>query len=60
MKTEKELIARALEYVFVSPNELDRNWEPANVVDGLFAIAGALDRIGKRLEVAQIKEHSND
>ena len=60
METEKEKIANALRAVLISPNELDSNWENANVVDGLFAIAGALDRIGKRLEVAQIKEHSND
>ena len=46
----KEEIARALLSVLMSPNELDSNLEPANVVDGLFAIARALDRIGKRLE----------
>jgi len=28
-----------------SPNEADSNGEPANVVDGLFAIARALDRV---------------
>ena len=32
--------------VFVSPNEMDSNMEAANMVDGLFAIARALDRIG--------------
>jgi hypothetical protein len=50
METEKGKIADALLSVLISPNEEDRNWEPANVVDGLFAIARALDRIGKRLE----------
>ena len=29
----------------VSPNEADTNGEPANVVDGLFAIARAIDRL---------------
>lgn len=29
----------------VSPNESDRNGEPANVVDGLYAIARAVDRL---------------
>jgi hypothetical protein len=28
-----------------SPNEGDRNGEPANMVDGLFAVARALDRV---------------
>lgn len=30
---------------FTSPNEGDRNGETANMVDGLFAIARALDRV---------------
>ena len=50
MQTEKEKIAQALMDGLISANEMDSNWEPANVVDGLFAIARALDRIGKRLE----------
>jgi hypothetical protein len=29
----------------VSPNELDSNGEPANVVDGLYAIARAINRL---------------
>jgi hypothetical protein len=29
----------------ISPNETDSNGEPANVVDGLFAIARAIDRL---------------
>ena len=31
----------------VSPNETDTNGEPANVVDGLFAIARAIDRLAQ-------------
>jgi hypothetical protein len=32
----------AIARVFISPNEADSNGEPANVVDGLFAIARAI------------------
>lgn len=35
-------VAEAVHAGLVSPNERDRNLEPANVVDGLFAIARAL------------------
>jgi hypothetical protein len=35
----------------ISSNESDTNWEAANVVDGLFAIARALQVIGGALEV---------
>jgi hypothetical protein len=38
-------IREALANVFVSPNEGDSNDEPANVVDGLFAIARAIERL---------------
>lgn len=44
-KGNAEILAEAIRGVFVSPNESDRNFEDANVVDGLFAIARALDRI---------------
>jgi hypothetical protein len=36
-------VAGAIGYALVSPNEGDSNGEPANVVDGLFAIARAVD-----------------
>ena len=55
METEKEKIANALRAVLISPNELDSNWENANVVDGLFAIARALRRIAQSLE-GEVKE----
>ena len=41
--------AAALRDVFESPNEADRNLEPANVVDGLFAIARAIHRLAETL-----------
>ncbi len=34
----------------VSPNESDRNGEEANVVDGLFAMARAIDRLARAVE----------
>ena len=37
--------ARIIADHLLSPNVLDINGEPANVVDGLYAIAAALDRL---------------
>lgn len=34
----------------ISPNEADSNLEPANVVDGLYAIARALRAVAKAIE----------
>ena len=42
--------AAALRDVFVSPNEADRNLEPANAVDGLFAIARAIHRLAETVD----------
>lgn len=42
--------AKALRATLISPNESDSNFEAANVVDGLFAIARALTRIAVALE----------
>lgn len=44
--------AEAVEAVGVSPNEHDSNGEPANVVDGLFAIARAITRLARAIETA--------
>lgn len=38
-------IAEALRTALISPNEADRNMEPANIVDGLFAIPRALEHV---------------
>jgi hypothetical protein len=43
-------IAAALREVLVSPNESDRNLEAANIVDGLFAIARALERVAQSID----------
>jgi len=32
-----------------TPNEMDSNGEPANVVDGLFAIARAIERLADKV-----------
>ncbi len=37
---------------FISPNEADRNGEPANVVDGLFAIARSINRLATVMATA--------
>lgn len=42
-------LADAVRATLISPNENDRNLEPANVVDGLFAIARSLDRVASAL-----------
>jgi len=43
-------IERSLYRAFVSPNEPDRNLEPACVVDGLFAIARAVAKLARAVE----------
>lgn len=45
-----ERLEDTLGSVFISPNELDRNWESANMVDGLFAIARALEHVAAAIE----------
>jgi hypothetical protein len=45
-----EVLAKALQYVLVSPNESDRNGEAANLVDAGFAIARAGFAIAQELE----------
>jgi len=43
-------LAHALSQALFSPNECDRNGEDANVVDGLFAIARALETLARAVE----------
>jgi len=40
-----------LEKCLISPNEIDRNCEPANVVDGLFEIARAIRYLAKSVDL---------
>lgn len=44
-KSSEHTTAKALYETLISPNESDSNFEPANVVDGLFAIARAINRL---------------
>lgn len=45
-------VAEVVRDVMTSPNELDRNGEVANVTDGLFAIARAINRLAEAVEQA--------
>lgn len=49
VKPASDLVAKALHNTLISPNENDRNGEEANVVDGLFAIARALNGVASEL-----------
>ena len=48
--TSDKLTNQGLRDCLISPNEADRNFEPANVVDGLFAIARAMWDIAKSID----------
>ncbi|MDP9364208.1 MAG: hypothetical protein M3Q10_08280 [Chloroflexota bacterium] len=48
--TTKNQVAEALVNTLVSPNESDRNMEAANVVDGLFAVARAIDHLANQVK----------
>lgn len=43
-------VADAVQQALISANELDVNYEPANVVDSLFFIGRALHRIAAAME----------
>jgi hypothetical protein len=43
-------IAKAIRDALISPNELDKDWGDANVVDGLFFIGRGLYAIAEALE----------
>jgi hypothetical protein len=49
VKSDQSQVATALADVFISPNESDRNFEAANVVDGLFAISRGLHAVAKAI-----------
>jgi hypothetical protein len=50
MAREIDRAAEAIRAVLISPNEADRNLEPANVVDALFFIGRALHSLGEAVE----------
>ena len=57
-KAQPYTTAQALRDTLISPNEADQNFEPANVVDGLFAIARAIDRLARAIEATQHEKDS--
>jgi hypothetical protein len=48
--SNRDQLAEALRATLISPNEGDRNLEPANVVDGLFAIARAIQHLSDQID----------
>ena len=56
---DAEIISEAIQRVGISPDVLDGNGEPANVVDALSAIARALNRIAKALDRTHPKGPDN-
>ena len=49
-KPKRNEIAEAIHFCLVSPNCEDSNLEPANIVDGLYMIAGAIQRLATVIE----------
>jgi hypothetical protein len=43
-------ISETLAQVFITPNESDRNMEPANIVDGLFILARSNFRLAAAID----------
>jgi hypothetical protein len=48
--TSVEMALASIAANLMTPNETDSNLEPANMVDGLFAIARALDRVASQIK----------
>lgn len=53
--TNQDPIARAIWATLESANECDSNLEPANVVDGLFAIARSISKLADAVQEANEK-----
>jgi hypothetical protein len=53
-------VAEAIKVTLISPNESDSNLEAANVVDGLFAIARAIQRLADVVEHAHASHQRED
>jgi len=47
---EPEGLSEAVWNTLRTPNEVDSNGEPANLVDGLFAIARSIDRLAEAVD----------
>jgi hypothetical protein len=48
--TERSDLAQAIREAFLSPNVVDPNWEPSNLVDVGYDITKRLERIAGALE----------
>lgn len=59
MRPERRL-ADAVYDAFISPNESDRNMEPANVVDGLFAIARSIAHLANAIRDVNNPSYRNE
>ena len=62
MREKKRTTAEAIECLanqLWSPNEADMNFEPANVVDGLYAIARGLHDVARAIREANELEPVN-
>lgn len=55
-------LSSALRATLISPNECDQNLEPANAVDGLFAIARSINSLAKAVTALapEGRRQSND
>ena len=52
-------IIQVVQSCLITEQEQDRKGEPANIVDGLFALARAIDRLRVRLEKLQPTEEES-
>lgn len=55
VSTKQDEIGKALLDTLISPNESDRNWEAANVVDGLFFIGRAILKLSDSIDALNAK-----
>jgi hypothetical protein len=60
VKGTTDWIAEAIQATLISPNESDSNWEPANVVDGLYAIARALWGLAEAVREAGLADRRHE
>jgi hypothetical protein len=52
-------VYNGLRETLISPNECDRNWEPANVVDGLYAVMRAIRWHDQTIALGLLLEHGS-
>lgn len=47
---DTDKLARAIEFALTSPNEMDSNMETANIVDGVYRLARAIEHLAKAVD----------